>query len=121
MALGLELGLHAMPWSHHRPGAHVARAGLYYLHAQVEAGHGCSMTMTFASVPTLKLTPAIAEEWLPKVLACAYDPRNVPYAVKKAVTIGMGEEEWTIAVQEEAEEQKHRDWMATEPDRIAAR
>jgi hypothetical protein len=38
-----------------------------------------------------------------------------------AMTIGMGEEEWTIAVQEEAEEQKHRDWMATEPERIAAR
>ena len=90
MKLGLELGLHAMPWSHHRPGAHVARAGLYYLQAQVEAGHGCPLTMTFASVPTLKLTPAIAEEWLPKVLACAYDPRNVSYTEKQAVTIGMG-------------------------------
>ncbi len=90
MTLGLELGLHALPWSQPRTGAHVARAGLYYLHAQVEAGHGCPLTMTFASVPTLRLTPAVTETWLPKVLACAYDPRNVPHTDKQAVTIGMG-------------------------------
>jgi len=90
MTLGLELGLHSLPWSEPRPGAHVARAGLYYLHAQVEAGHGCPLTMTFASVPTLELTPAIATDWLPKVLARAYDPRNVPHTEKQSVTIGMG-------------------------------
>ena len=90
MKLGLEAGLHASPWVSPGPGAHVARAGLYYLQAQVESGHGCPLTMTFASVPTLKLTAAIAVTWLPKVLACAYDPRNVPYTEKQAVTIGMG-------------------------------
>jgi len=90
MKLGLETGLHASPWVSPGPGAHVARAGLYYLQAQVESGHGCPLTMTFASVPTLKLTAAIADEWLPKVLACAYDPRNVPHTKKQAVTIGMG-------------------------------
>ena len=90
MKLGLETGLHAGPWANPGPGAHVARAGLYYLQAQVESGHGCPLTMTFASVPTLKLTAAIADEWLPKVLAPAYDPRNVPHTEKQAVTIGMG-------------------------------
>ena len=90
MKLGLESGLHASPWVSAGPGAHVARAGLYYLQAQVESGHGCPLTMTFASVPTLKLSKAIAAEWLPKVLAPAYDPRNVPYTEKQAVTIGMG-------------------------------
>lgn len=90
MTLGLELGLHASPWSSPQAGAHVARAGLYYLQAQVESGHGCPLTMTFASVPTLKLTPAIESDWLPKVLTCAYDPRNVPYTNKQSVTIGMG-------------------------------
>lgn len=90
MKLGLESGLHASPWLRPGPGAHVARAGLYYLQSQVESGHGCPLTMTFASVPTLKLTAAIADEWLPKVLACAYDPRNVPHTEKQAVTIGMG-------------------------------
>ena len=46
--------------------------------------------MTFASVPTLRLNPAIAAEWLPKVLARGYDPRNIPHTEKTAVTIGMG-------------------------------
>lgn len=90
MKLGLETGLHATPWINPGPGAHVARAGLYYLQAQVESGHGCPLTMTFASVPTLKLTSAVADEWLPKVLARSYDPRNVPHTEKQAVTIGMG-------------------------------
>ena len=90
MQLGLQLGLHSSPWQEPGAGAHVVRAGLYYLQAQVESGHGCPTTMTFASVPTLKLTDAIADEWLPKVLARAYDPRNVPHPEKQALTIGMG-------------------------------
>src|SRR5437764_797446 len=72
------------------PGAHAARAALVYLQAQVDAGHGCPLTMTFAAVPTLKLAPALAREWLARILANAYDPRNVPYLEKAAVTIGMG-------------------------------
>jgi putative acyl-CoA dehydrogenase len=46
--------------------------------------------MTFAAVPTLKLTPRVADEWLPKVLAQGYDPRNIPHTRKNALTIGMG-------------------------------
>lgn len=90
MNQALTEGMHSTPWSDPKPGAHVARAAKSYLQAQVEAGHGCPLTMTFASVPTLKLTPSIAEEWLPKVLAREYDPRNVPHTQKNAVTIGMG-------------------------------
>lgn len=90
MALGLEAGLHSRAWTEPKPGAHVARAAMGYLQAQAEAGHGCPLTMTFAAVPSLRLTPSIAEEWLPKVLANAYDPRNVPHTEKQALTIGMG-------------------------------
>ena len=90
MALGLEAGIHSRPWTEPKPGAHVARAAMGYLQAQAEAGHGCPMTMTFAAVPSLRLTPSIAQEWLPKVLANAYDPRNVPHTEKQALTIGMG-------------------------------
>jgi putative acyl-CoA dehydrogenase len=46
--------------------------------------------MTFASVPALHKMPAVAVQWLPKILACAYDPRNVGHEQKTAVTIGMG-------------------------------
>ncbi|MDF1780231.1 MAG: acyl-CoA dehydrogenase family protein [Alcanivoracaceae bacterium] len=90
MNQALTEGMHSSPWTDPKPGAHVARAAKSYLQAQVEAGHGCPLTMTFASVPTLKLTPSIAQEWLPKVLAREYDPRNVPHTNKHAVTIGMG-------------------------------
>ncbi len=90
MALALEDGLHADPWTDPRPGAHVVRAARSYMQGQVEAGHGCPLTMTFAAVPTLRLTPAVAEQWLPKVLANSYDPRNVHHDQKQAVTLGMG-------------------------------
>jgi putative acyl-CoA dehydrogenase len=90
MTLGLESGIHSAPWADPKPGAHVARAAQSYLQGQVEAGHGCPMTMTFASVPSIKLTPSLAKEWLPKILNNAYDPRNVPHTEKQALTIGMG-------------------------------
>lgn len=90
MAMALEQGIHAMPWDGSTDNAHTQRAAYSYMQAQVEAGHGCPLTMTFASVPTLKLTPSIAEQWLPKVLARSYDPDNKPYFDKQAVTIGMG-------------------------------
>jgi putative acyl-CoA dehydrogenase len=90
MALALKGGLHSSPWAEPRSGAHVARAAKYYLQAQIESGHGCPVTMTFASVPTLRLTPAVGERWIPKILQRAYDPRNVPADEKAALTIGMG-------------------------------
>ncbi|MCC2101898.1 MAG: acyl-CoA dehydrogenase family protein, partial [Hyphomicrobiales bacterium] len=82
-------GLHSSPWTDPRPGAHVARAARFYMHSQVEAGHGCPITMTFAAVPALKLQPEIAKEWLPKILARSYDPRNAPADEKDGITIGM--------------------------------
>jgi putative acyl-CoA dehydrogenase len=90
MSMALTAGLHSAPWVAPKSGAHVARAALVYLQAQVDAGHGCPLTMTFAAVPALKVAPALAGEWLPKILANAYDPRNVPYFRKAALTIGMG-------------------------------
>ncbi|HEX4233641.1 MAG TPA: isovaleryl-CoA dehydrogenase [Caldimonas sp.] len=89
MKTAIENGLHSSPWTDPKPGAHVARAAHFYLHAQVEAGHGCPITMTFASLPSLRTTPAIAALWEPKVTARSYDPRNVPDAAKEGVTIGM--------------------------------
>jgi putative acyl-CoA dehydrogenase len=85
----IELGIHASPWTEPRPGAHVARAATFYLQTQVEAGHGCPITMTFASVPALQTTPALAAAWVPKITARVYDPRNVPDAQKQGLTIGM--------------------------------
>ena len=89
MNASIAQGLAGSPWAAPRKGAHVARAAGSYMTCQVEAGHGCPITMTFAAVPTLQKQPDIAAEWLPKVLSREYDPRNVPHTEKQAVTIGM--------------------------------
>ena len=55
MRVAIEHGLHASPWSEPREGAHVARAARFYMQTEVEAGHGCPITMTFAATPSLRL------------------------------------------------------------------
>jgi putative acyl-CoA dehydrogenase len=94
MQLATAAGEHASPWRDARQGAHVARAAMYVLHAQVENGTQCPLTMTFASVPALRAgaatAPALDTAWLPKVLALDYDPRPLPIAAKRAALIGMG-------------------------------
>ena len=57
LGLGVEHGLHALPWREPRPGAHVARAAMFATLAQVEAGVGCPLSMTFSAVPALRLEP----------------------------------------------------------------
>jgi len=89
MKSAIEHGLHSSPWTDPGPGAHVARAAGNYLQGQVEAGHGCPITMTFAAVPSLRTTPSLARLWEPKITARIYDPRNVPDTQKQGLTIGM--------------------------------
>lgn len=90
MKMALEEGIHSSPWTRPGPGAHVARAAKSFLQYQAEPGHICPLTMTFAAVPSIKKTPSMAEKWLPRITAQGYDPRNVPFFDKEAVTIGMG-------------------------------
>jgi putative acyl-CoA dehydrogenase len=74
MALASEHGVHSLPWTTDRPGAHVARTAMYMSSGQAEAGHGCPITMTFAAVPALRTTPGLAERWIPRLTANRYDP-----------------------------------------------
>jgi putative acyl-CoA dehydrogenase len=90
MAIALRAGLHASPWSHPQPGAHVARAAGTYMLGQIEAGVYCPLAMTYGSVPTLRHAPAIAAQWLPKIFGRDYDQRFVPVRAKSAALIGMG-------------------------------
>ncbi len=89
MRAAIEAGLHAAPWTHAAAGAHVARAAGLYLHSQVDAGHCCPISMTFAAVPCLRRQPDLADRWLPKITAPVYDARNVPVEDKRGLTIGM--------------------------------
>ncbi len=82
-------GLHARAWQQPGPGAQVARAAAFYLHAQLEAGSLCPVTMTFAALPVLR-----HERWFAaiadKLTAETHDPRDLPINAKTAILIGMG-------------------------------
>ncbi len=67
LRLGLEAQVHSLPWVDPRPGSHVARAALFMLLGQVEAGVCCPISMTFASVPALRHQPDLADEWVPRL------------------------------------------------------
>jgi putative acyl-CoA dehydrogenase len=94
MTLGASAGLHSVPWSEPRAGAHVARAAAYLLYGQIENGTQCPLTMTYAAVPVLKkqaaTLPMLDEVWLPRILSREYDQRFLPIAQKRGALIGMG-------------------------------
>jgi putative acyl-CoA dehydrogenase len=87
MTLGLEAGYASTAWD--GSGSHLRHAAINYLFSQIEPGVCCPMTMTYAAVPALSATPALAEMWQPKLLARAYDPSRRPVTEKPAVTLGM--------------------------------
>ncbi|MEO6518979.1 MAG: acyl-CoA dehydrogenase family protein [Pseudoxanthomonas sp.] len=82
-------GVAGLSWHEPRPGAHVARAVLSYLHHQVEAGTSCPLTMTHAAMPVLRREAAL-KQWADKAAAPVYDARDVPIAEKSGITLGMG-------------------------------
>jgi putative acyl-CoA dehydrogenase len=69
---------------------HRARALRLYMTAQTECGHLCPMTMTNASLATLKHAPDLLATWAPKILSRSYDRNFRPVADKRGATVGMG-------------------------------
>jgi putative acyl-CoA dehydrogenase len=89
MATAFGAGLHSLAWTANRDGAFVARAALNYLWNQLEHGVSCPVTMSFAAAHMLRGSPHLAAHWEAKLLTEDYDPRPLPIAAKRAVTIGM--------------------------------
>ena len=89
MDVAVAHGLHAAPWRDPRPGAHVARAAKFFVWTQVEAGHGCPISMTYAAVPTLRIQADVAREWEPLFAASEYDPGLRPAREKRGALCGM--------------------------------
>lgn len=83
-------GVAAGPWAEPGPGAHVKRAALFMMYAEVEDGTLCPTTMTYAAVPSIARDEALATEWLSRIYSSTYDHRFLPAAKKNGVTIGMG-------------------------------
>lgn len=89
MRVAVAHGLHAAPWGQARPGAHVARAAKFYVWSQVDAGHGCPISMTYAVVPALRTQPDLSAIWEPRIVSDAYDRRSAPAWDKDGALAGM--------------------------------
>ncbi|TKC78190.1 DNA alkylation response protein [Trinickia terrae] len=83
-------GLHALPFEQPQPGAMPARCAGYFLHAQLESGSLCPLTMTFASIPVLQREPALYAALRDQLLSREHDPRDIPLAQKRSMMVGMG-------------------------------
>src|SRR5919108_5248331 len=89
LGAALAWGLHAGPWREPGPGVHVARAAAFYLWSQVEAGHGCPVSMTFAALPVVRREPRLAAVWERLLTSLTYDPGLRPAADKVGALCGM--------------------------------
>jgi putative acyl-CoA dehydrogenase len=93
-------GLAGAPWAAARddpthptaPGrhAHVRRAVGYFGWTQVEMGHGCPVTMTYAVVPALRRTPELAARFEPGLTATEYEFGLAEPTGKRGLIAGMG-------------------------------
>ncbi|HEX7180545.1 MAG TPA: acyl-CoA dehydrogenase family protein, partial [Thermoanaerobaculia bacterium] len=57
--------------------------------AQVEAGVGCPLSMTYSVIPALRVQPELAAEWEPRITSLSYDPRLIPAGRKRGALFGM--------------------------------
>lgn len=89
MEVSVGHGLHAMPWREPRPGAHAARAAGFYIWSQVEGGHGCPVSMTYAAVPAIRRQKDLADIWEPLMTTVEYDPGLRSPQKKRGVLFGM--------------------------------
>ncbi len=116
MDVAVSHGLHAAPWeevsssvgdgrrgagpSGRGPGPsgrgaegrarHVARAAGFFVWSQVDAGHGCPISMTYSVLPALTAAPTLLEAWRPRLISRRYDPSDRPAVDKAGALAGMG-------------------------------
>jgi putative acyl-CoA dehydrogenase len=102
MGAAIGHGLAGAPWADARssahgaaPGegdrhAHVRRAVGYVGWTQVEMGHGCPVTMTYAAVPALRHAPELAAAFEPGLTSRRYAFGLADPAGKPGLVAGMG-------------------------------
>ena len=73
MDVAVGHGLHGAPWAQASPNAHLVRAAGFYVWGQVEQGHGCPISMTYAVLPALRHSPSLAAEYEPGLTSLSYD------------------------------------------------
>jgi putative acyl-CoA dehydrogenase len=90
MRIAVGNGLAGAPWADDSAHAHVRRAVGYLGWTQVEMGHGCPVTMTYAAVPALRRTPELAARFEPGLTATAYEFGLAEPTAKRGLIAGMG-------------------------------
>lgn len=89
MKVAVENELASFAWTEDKMGSQVGHAALNYMFNQAEGGVLCPVSMTYAAIPALRTTPAVADEWIPRLLSGSYDPRDIPATDKTGATMGM--------------------------------
>ena len=90
MRTAVGSGLHGTPWvGRAGSGAHVARAAGFYLMGQLESGHCCPISMTYAAVPALRHDPAIAAAYEPGLRSTTYAFGLAEPSTKAGLLAGM--------------------------------
>jgi putative acyl-CoA dehydrogenase len=84
-----SFGLHATPWRDDASFPHLLRAAKFYVWAQVESGHGCPISMTYAAPATLRTQPELSDIWESRLANKAYEPELLPIGSKRAALCGM--------------------------------
>jgi putative acyl-CoA dehydrogenase len=91
MDASVRAGNTGAPWAAeaHEPGAHVLRAASFYLMSQLEQGHCCPITMSYAAVPALRNDPDLAARFEPGLRSTAYAPGLAEPSTKAGLLAGM--------------------------------
>ncbi|MEC3976788.1 acyl-CoA dehydrogenase family protein [Amycolatopsis sp. H20-H5] len=89
MKVAVGHGLHATPWRDSRPGTHAARAAKMYVWGQVEVGHSCPISMTYAAIPALRFNPELSARYEPLLAATEYDFGLREPSTKRGLLAGM--------------------------------
>lgn len=90
MERGVGYGLAATPWKAPHSDAHLRRGAGFYAWGQVEQGHMCPITMTYAAVPALRTDESLAAQWTDGLASTTYDFGLRPPASKSGLLAGMG-------------------------------
>ena len=89
MDLAISNKLHNFAWHNEGGAGHVGQSALTYMFCQPEGGVMCPMAMAYSVVPSLRTTPSIENEWMPRMMSTKYDRRDIPASEKSGAMIGM--------------------------------
>ena len=89
MDLVISNQAHNFAWHNEGNYGHLGQSVLTYMLSQPEGGVMCPMAMTYSVPPSLRTTPNLAAEWMPRILSTEYDSRDIPVEEKRGALIGM--------------------------------